>query len=274
MEHAGLVDSHCHLSLDSFVLDLEAVLARAAEAGVSRIVVPGIDLASSRAAVELAAGHAALQAAVGVHPHHAGSWQPGTLDELRDLAQSPGVVAIGEIGLDYVRHLSPPKAQRSVFEAQLDLAGQLGLPVIVHNRQAIDDLLLALTGWSAGLAEGLTDRAGVLHAFSAGADEGLAAIEAGFFLGVAGPITFHNADDRRRITAAFPLDRLLVETDSPYLSPHPHRGQPNEPARVRLIAERLAELVGQTLQDIADATTYNACTLFGWTHGIGHSHLL
>ena len=274
MDSAPLVDSHCHLSLESFASDLEPVLERAAAAGVGRIVVPGIDLATSRTAVQLAAEYPQLRAAVGVHPHHAGDWAEGTLEELAALAQSPGVVAIGEIGLDYVRLLSPRETQRQVFERQLELARQLGLPIIVHNREAIDDLLTDLSGWAADLPVSMTKRAGVLHAFSAGAEAGHKAIDSGFFLGVAGPITFRNADDRRRVTAALPLERLLVETDSPYLSPHPHRGKPNEPARVRLIAERLAELVGLNLQDIADATTHNACTLFGWTHGIGYSHLL
>lgn len=274
MKSAPLVDSHCHLSDDAFAADLPDVLARARESGVSRVVVPGVDLPSSRRAVELAESNAGLYAAVGVHPHEARQWNAETEVELRQLARSPRVVAIGEIGLDYHYDHSPRPQQRAAFDAQLAVAAELGLPVIVHNREAIDDVLASLLPWAASLPAPHRHHPGVLHAFSADVRSGRRAVAAGFSLGIAGPITFKNADDRRRITAELPIESFLIETDSPYLTPHPHRGSRNEPAYVRLVAQALADMEGMDQTELATRTTNNAAELFGWDHGTEDSNLL
>ncbi len=265
MAQAELADTHCHLMLEAFAGDLEAVLVRAREAGVRRILVPGIDLQSSRQAVQLAERHPELYAAVGLHPHDAHHWEAKTASQLRSLAQHPKVVAIGEIGLDYYRDLSPRPQQRSAFAAQLKLAAELGLPVVVHNRQAMEDLLPTLFEWARSLsAAGAQSPPGVLHAFSGDQEQALQAIEAGFLLGIAGPLTFRNAHLRRTITSGLPQDHLVLETDAPYLAPHPHRGRRNEPAYVRLIADSLAKVMETSLASIAKVTSQNASRIFGW----------
>jgi TatD DNase family protein len=262
-----LTDTHCHLTLPEFDRDCQAAIDRARAGGVGRIVVPGIDLPTSRAAVDLAEGTPGLRAAVGIHPHHASEWSPQAARELAELAGSPCVCAIGEIGLDYHRGYSPRPDQLTAFRAQLTLAAELGLPVVVHNREATQDVLGHLIEWAARLPEELGERAGVLHAFSADSASARQAIEAGFFLGVGGPITYRNAHARRQITAELPLDRLVIETDSPYMTPHPHRGERNEPARLGLIAQGLAEVHSVELGDLASVTSGNASRLFGWTDG-------
>jgi TatD DNase family protein len=254
-----LVDTHCHLDFDRFDEDREAVLQRAAEAGVGRIVVPALDLDNARTVLRLAERHEIVYAAIGVHPNSAAGWQASWLDELRALAWREKVVAIGEIGLDYYWDRTPPAVQREAFAAQCALAAGLGLPVIVHNREASEDVLRIL------LASPLAGRAapGVLHSFSASPAVAAEAVAAGFYLGFTGPLTFQKADELRAIAAQAPLDRLLVETDAPFLTPHPHRGQRNEPAYVALVAAQLAALHGMTPEAMAAQTTDNARRLFG-----------
>ena len=264
-----LADTHCHLCLAEFEPDLAEVLERARRDGVERILVPGIDLETSRRAVELAEDHAEIFAAVGVHPHHAAGYGPATRTALRQLAASARVVAIGEIGLDYFRDRSPRPAQRSAFDDQLDLAAELGRPIVVHNREATADVLERVLPWAAG-----RDRPGVLHAFSGDTAEAIAAAEAGFYLGVAGPITFPGAEDRRQVTGQLPKGRVILETDSPYLTPHPHRGLRNEPARVDLIAAALAQIWETDPADTRRIVWKNAATLFQWDHGTDNRHLL
>ena len=270
----NLVDTHCHLTLDQFQTDRMQVLDRAEEAAVEIIVVPGIDLLSSRRAVELAESADGIYAAVGYHPHAADEWNDQSAGELRQLAESDSVVAIGEIGLDYHHEYCPPDLQKEVLKKQLELAAELGLPVILHNRESLGDLLPIITEWRETLPGGLRDRAGVLHAFSGTRSQGEQATKAGFYLGVGGPITFSNAEDRRQVTKGLDLKRLLVETDAPYLSPHPHRGKRNEPANTRLVAERLADLFELDLETVAGITTKNASELFGWSNGIDNSNIL
>lgn len=269
-----LVDSHCHLTLDAFEEDLPSVLSRARETSVARILIPGIDLPSSQRAVALAEETPGLFAAVGVHPHNASSWRADIAEKLRALATSPAVVAIGEIGLDFYRDHSSPEEQQRAFAAQLELACDLELPVIVHLRQSAEEVLEAVGPWSHRLPSALNERAGVLHAFSGDEGQGLRAVDAGFFLGVAGPITYQGADRRRATTQQLPPERLLVETDAPYMSPHPHRGERNEPAYVRLVAAGLARTTGASLNQIATQTTHNAATLFDWNHGTSNRNLL
>jgi TatD DNase family protein len=263
-----MVDTHCHLNLAQFDSDRQRVIGRASEVGVERIIVPGIDLESSRAAVDLADEEDSVYAAVGIHPHNAASWTKTAARELTALAGSGKVVAIGEIGLDYYRDLSPRDVQKIAFVEQLQLAGELKLPAIIHNRDAIDDVLNLSLIYSAGLQPEMSRRAGVLHAFSADLDSAKTAIAAGFYLGTAGPITFRNAEDRRTITASLPIEALVIETDSPYLSPHPLRGKRNEPANLKHIADGLALTLRKGMLSVAEITTQNAAALFDLYDGM------
>jgi TatD DNase family protein len=259
-----LIDSHCHLDFPQFDADRDEVLTRSAAAGVTALINPGADLESSRRAVALAERHAAIYATVGIHPHDATTLDGSALAELRQLAAHPKVVAIGEIGLDYYRDLSPRDRQRAAFEAQLDLAAELNLPVIVHQREAAADVLAALRAWAAGGHPGC-----VLHAF---AGEGAVADEAvaqGFYLGIGGPLTYRNARRLPEIVPHLPLERLLLETDAPYLPPHPYRGQRNEPAYLALVAHRLAELRALPLETVASQVTENTRQAFRLKPGTG-----
>jgi len=205
--------------------------------------------------------------AVGVHPNEALSWDSDTIHRLQEAARHPKVVAIGEIGLDYYRDYSPHDLQRRVLKDQLELAAELSLPVIIHNRQATEDVLELLTAWHAALVADnspLKDRPGVLHSFSDQLPTALQAINLGFFIGFTGPITYRNAPDLQEIASKIPLDCILIETDAPFLPPHPHRGKRNEPAYVRLVAEKIGELQSVDYQTIAMATSANANRLFDW----------
>jgi TatD DNase family protein len=269
-----LADTHCHLDFHVFDEDRGAVLDRAREAGVGRILNPGIDLPSSRNAVHLAQAVPEVYAAVGIHPNEALTWQAGTPADLQELvAQSrageaaPVVVAIGEIGLDYYRDRAPRQLQHQVFQAQLDLAAELGLPVVIHNREATADLLSILADWQAYLASTgspLADRPGVLHSFSGDARAASQAIELNFYIGITGPVTFKKASALQEIVAGLPESPLLLETDAPFLAPHPFRGKRNEPAWVRQVAGKIAELRNLTYPELARQTSANAERLFRW----------
>jgi TatD DNase family protein len=275
-----LTDTHCHLDLDLFDSDREAVLERAARAGVERILIPGLSVSSSRAVVQLAANHPMLFAAVGVHPSEALTWETSTLADLRNLALSgisdgSKTVAIGEIGLDYYWEGAPHDHQRMVLKEQLDLAASLNLPVILHLREARDastglcaeDMLNLLEPWVAGLKaekSPLAERPGVLHSYAGTLETARAALELGFFIGVTGPVTFKNARARQEVVAGLPLDRLLIETDAPFLAPHPQRGKRNEPAYVGLIADKIGLLHSRSSEEIASLTSANASRLFSW----------
>jgi TatD DNase family protein len=252
-----LVDTHCHLDVAQFEADRQAVLERALANGVRRIVVPGTDLASSRRAVALAEQHALVRAAVGVHPTAAADFSNETLAELRDLAQHPKVDAIGEIGIDLYWHTVSLEKQQQAFRAQLELASQLARPAIIHDRDAHAQVMAALSA--------VTLPAGVvLHAFSGEAAMAEAVLAAGYFLGVDGPLTYKKNERLRAIFQAAPLERILIETDAPYLTPQARRGTRNEPAFVRHVAEKLAEVRHSTLEQVAAATTGNAARFFGW----------
>jgi TatD DNase family protein len=254
MVTAMLVDSHAHLDFSQFDDDREKVIQRAREARLVAILNVGTDLASSRAAVALAQKYDFVYAAVGVHPHDAKTVTSTVLDKLRTLARHPTVVAVGEIGLDYYRDLSPRPVQRRAFADQLALATELALPVVLHSRQAHGDVLAALRGW---------DGTGVLHSYSAGPERLDQVLELGFSIGISGPVTFPKADSLRAVAAQVSLDRLLVETDCPYLTPVPHRGRRNEPAYVQHVVEAVARARGLPVQVVAQATVDNARRLFG-----------
>jgi TatD DNase family protein len=259
-------DTHCHLDFYDFDPDRRVVLAHAREAGLSRLLVPAIDLVSSRSAIQLAESHADVYAAVGVHPNSSSEWQRGTLGTLRELASHPKVVAIGEIGLDYYRDRAPRDHQREVFRVQLALARELALPVIIHvrnsrpsDRACIDDVISILSAWEPGV-----EWQGVVHSYSGDETEAKALMALGFYIGITGPITYKSAAALKDLVATLPLERLLIETDSPFLPPHPYRGQRNEPAYVVKVAEKIAELRQAPLESIASQTTANAARLFGW----------
>jgi len=270
-----LIDSHAHLDSSQFDDDRKTVILRAQEAGLVAILNVGTDLASSRAAVALAEKYDFIYAAVGIHPHDAETVTPAVLDQLRALAHHPKVVAVGEIGLDYYRDLSPRPVQRRAFADQLALAAELHLPVVIHSREAHDDVLAALREWvgfpPGGGAEGgrlppgggIEGGLGVLHSYSAGRERLEEVLNLGFSIGISGPVTFPKANHLRAVAAAVPLERLLVETDCPYLTPVPHRGKRNEPAYVRYVVEAIARVREVPAEAAAQATADNARRLFG-----------
>ena len=249
-----LVDAHAHLDFPQFDGDREAVIRRAREAGIVAIVNVGTDLASSRAAVALASSYDFIYAAVGVHPHDAKTVTPAVLEELRVLARQAKVVAIGEIGLDYYRDLSPRAVQRDAFREQLALSSEVGLPVIVHSREAHEDTLAALRGW---------EGTGVLHSYSGGSELLPQVLAMGFLIGISGPVTFKNAGSLRTVAGEVPQDSLLIETDCPYLTPEPYRGRRNEPAYVRYVAGAVARARDVSPEAVAQTTTNNTRRLFG-----------
>jgi TatD DNase family protein len=251
-----LFDSHCHLSDERLVGEVDAVVARAREQGVTRLLTVGADPDDFDTVTALARRFAGVWAAVGVHPHIADRTDPGVLARIALLAATPEVVAVGETGLDYHYDHAPRDAQRRSFLAHLDLAERLDLPVIVHSRSADSDTAAVLRDAAAGRVRG------VLHCFDGGPALLDAALEAGWYVSFSGVVTFKNyagAD----LLRAVPADRLLVETDSPYLAPVPMRGKRNEPAFVRHVAEAVAAHRGVPFEGVARTTTENACTLYG-----------
>lgn len=251
-----LIDSHAHLDGEKFAGDREAVLQRARDAGVVAVLTIGVDLASSERAVALASAHDELYATVGVHPHDAAKFDDADWPKLEALWRHPRVRGVGETGLDYFYDFSPRERQQGLFRRQLEVAGTVGHPVVIHIRDAYDDAfeLIAAVGLPAG---------GVVHCFTAGPAECERALALGLYVSIPGVVTFKNGESIRAALPLIPDDRLLIETDSPYLAPTPHRGRRNEPAFVVETARRVAEVRGQTLAEIADLTRANACRLFG-----------
>ena len=254
MSSPELADSHCHLQMGD---DRSALLSRARAAGVTRFLVPGTTLADSEHAAAMADPAAGVFAAVGVHPHEAKDFDPARDGaRLEELARRPGVAAIGEIGLDFHYDHSPREKQIEVLEWMLDCAARLGLPVLLHNRESGAEMLAALE------RRGLRRDAGVFHSFTEDAAYGARAVALGYLVSFSGMITFRAAENIRSAAAGLPLEAMLVETDTPYLAPAPHRGKPCEPAFVVETAKRLAEVKGTTLEAVAAATTANFDRLF------------
>ena len=248
-----LVDAHCHLGDRAFAADRDAVLARARGAGVGHVVVVGATLAESEGAVALARTRPGLSATVGIHPHEAGAWSAAAALRVQELGALPDVVAVGETGLDYHYNHAPRDAQRRAFEAQLRLGADLGKPVVVHAREADADMAAMLRGAHATI---------VLHSFSAGPEVFEAGMAIAAYFSFSGMITFKHwalAD----CVMACPRDRLLVETDAPYLAPVPHRGTRNEPAYVSAVAAALGRARGEPVETLGAATTANARRAFG-----------
>ena len=256
-QEAFLVDSHVHLDDAAFTKDREQVVAFAQQLGVKWMLNPGADLPSSVQAVALADSYPCIYAAVGVHPHDAQGVPDNYLEQLADLARHSKVVAIGEIGLDYHYDYSPRAKQQEVFRQQLRLAIKLGKPIIVHEREAPADTLQILR------EEEVQKVGGVMHCFSGSRETAAQCLALGMYISFAGPVTFKNARRSLEVAAGIPLERLLVETDAPYLAPEPYRGKRNEPGHVLLVAQRIAQARGMGLAELGAAVTRNAETLWG-----------
>lgn len=257
-----LIDTHCHVNFESYDEDRDAVLQRAADASVTRIIIPATDLTTSQESIDLSKQYRGIFAAVGLHPNSTANFTPDDLEKIEAMANNNKIIAIGEIGLDYYWDTSPKDTQKRAFEQQLDLARKHELPVIIHNRDASEDVLDILENWVKDLPESLKHRPGVMHSFSASPEIAQRTLNAGFFMGFTGPITFKKAEDLRRIAADTPLDRILVETDGPFLTPHPYRGKRNEPAYIPYIVDRIASLHQLPAEEMGRITTENAERLF------------
>jgi TatD DNase family protein len=249
-----LVDTHCHLHL--LERPPEEVVAEARAEGVGHLVDVGVDLDSSRQAAANAARLEHVSATAGVHPHDAVTLDGRVLGELRALLADERVVAAGETGLDYYRDHSPRPVQRAAFAAHVRLARELGKALVVHNREAFADVLAILDG------EGAPERV-VFHCFTGDEQAAARVVEAGWYVSFAGTVTFRNAPEQRAACAAVPLDRMVLETDSPFLSPHPYRGRPNHPGRVAVTAATVAAVHGVPVEQVAAATTSSAVRVFG-----------
>ena len=251
-----LFDTHAHLHFPDFAEDLTAVLARARDAGVRGIVTIGTDVETSRAAVAIASRESDVWAAVGIHPHDAGEADDDALAEIERLATAPRVVAIGEMGLDYFRDLSPRGAQGRCFQSQLALARRVGKPALIHCREAHADTLAALARADIGRI------GGIMHCFSGDAAVARQCLELGLTISIAGPVTYPNARKLPEVVRLVPADRLVVETDCPYLPPQPYRGKRNEPAYVAITAARVAELRGESIEQLGPVMAANARRVF------------
>ena len=253
-----LVDSHAHLDGRQFTHDLDETIARATTNGISHILTIGCDLESSKDSIAVAEKYDNIFAAVGVHPHDATEINGDTLEKLRSMLTHPKVVALGEIGLDYYRDRSPREIQRSAFRQQIRLAKDMGKPIIVHDREAHSEVIQILK------EENGAQVGGVLHCFSGDLKMAKQCLELGFYLSFTGTITYPKNDTIREIIKEIPIDRMLIETDCPYLSPQKFRGKRNEPAYVRYTAEKLAEIKGLSIEDVARITSRNCHDLFGF----------
>lgn len=258
-----LTDTHAHLNDEKYSADLPEVIERARAAGVERIICCGYDAPSSEKAVEIAAQYDCVYATVGVHPHDSKHYDAQARSRISELANNPKVIAVGEIGLDFHYDFSPREAQLAAFADQIALAGELRLPVVVHSRESNRECLQVLRESAANVL------GCVFHCFSG--DEAFAreVLDMGFYVGFDGPVTFKSSDALRRIVKMCPMDRILIETDCPYLSPVPHRGKRNEPAYVRYVAEAIAAEKQIPIEELAAITSRNAAVLFGCLGAIG-----
>lgn len=252
-----LTDSHTHLNAEQFNEDQDEVIERARDAGVTRIVNVGFNRETIPSSIALAERYDFIYSTVGWHPVDAIDMMPGDLEWIEELCKHEKVVAIGEIGLDYYWDKSPKDVQQRVFREQIRLARKLGMPIVIHNRDAHQDILHILK------EEKAEEVGGIMHCFSGSWETAKQCLDMNFHISFGGPVTFKNAKQPKEVLAQVPLDRLLIETDAPYLTPHPFRGKRNETGYVRLVAETAAEIRGMTLEEIAEITTNNAIRLLG-----------
>ncbi|MEK4027407.1 MULTISPECIES: TatD family hydrolase [Bacillaceae] len=251
-----LFDTHVHLNAEQYNEDIEEVIERARAAGVETMVVVGFDRPTIQKALELIEKYEFLYASVGWHPVDAIDMEEEDLAWLEELAAHPKVVALGEMGLDYHWDKSPKDVQKEVFRKQIQLAKKVKLPIIIHNREATQDIVEILK------EEGAEEVGGIMHCFSGSVETARECVAMNFYISLGGPVTFKNAKKPKEVAVDIPLDNLLIETDCPYLAPHPYRGKRNEPAYVKLVAEQIAELKGMDYEEVARITTENAHKLF------------
>ncbi|ENQ3080791.1 TatD family hydrolase [Bacillus sp. WLY-B-L8] len=252
-----LFDTHSHLNAEQFKEDLQEVIARMKEVGVSYTVVVGFDEMTIKKAIELAETYDFIYAAVGWHPVDAIDMTEEHLKWLEELAAHPKVVALGEMGLDYHWDKSPKEVQKEVFRKQIKLARKVNLPIIIHNRDATQDIVDILK------EENASEVGGIMHCFSGSVEVAKQCVEMNFLISLGGPVTFKNAKKPKEVAMEIPMEQLLIETDCPYLTPHPFRGKRNEPSYVKLVAEEIAKLKGLSYEEVAVKTTENAKKLFG-----------
>ena len=263
-----LSDTHCHLYMHDFENDLNTVIKDAHAAGIRKILVPGIDLETSQSSIRLSDQYPEfIYAAVGIHPNHSTGVEDSDLDSIESLANHSNVAAIGEIGLDFYRDKASSNDQIHVLIKMLKIAKKTGKPICIHNRDADSIIIEILDSWYSDLVEtksDLTKRPGVFHSFSGSEIISEWALTHNFFLGISGPVTFPNSKDLQNKIREIDLTHLLVETDAPYLSPQPHRGKRNEPANVRFVCEKIAEIKQIGIEEVIVRTSENANTLFSW----------
>jgi TatD DNase family protein len=262
----NIVDTHAHLDMSHFDKDREDVIARAKDAGVKRIVTIGIDLKSNLKAIQLAEKYPEVQAAVGIHPQESTGIQKKHIDQLAQMSKHSRVVGIGETGLDYFHNNAPREDQLHAFEWQLELAQTRGLPVIIHSRQALEETRVILRNWSSAYKLPVAKPRGVIHCFGGDLATALEYIEMGFYISIGGYIGYPSSAPLREAVAGIPVDKLVIETDCPFLPPQKFRGKRNEPAYTAITAGILAEIKHMPLEDLASRTTQNAEILFNLTH--------
>lgn len=263
----SLTDTHCHLYLPQFDLDRDDVIKKAIDSGITRILIPGIDIKTSEQALNLCAIYPkVLYAAIGIHPNSKMDFDEESIEKLKTLAKSDHVVAIGEIGLDYYRLGNPIANQKRMFQSQLEVSSEFNLPVCIHNRNASEDVIEIVEKWRVLNREKKkqTFPIGVFHSFTGSSDLANKILKLGFFLGVTGPITYPKNNDLRNVIKMLPLEKILIETDSPYLPPHPFRGQRNLPVFVKYIARELSNLFQLEMELIKYFTSKNANEIFHW----------
>lgn len=251
-----LFDTHMHLNARQFMEDQAETIQRALDAGVERMLVVGFDEETIKLALELIEKYDFIYGAVGWHPVDAIDFQPEHLDWLASLSEHPKIVAIGEMGLDYHWDTSPKDVQEVVFRKQIRLAKKLQMPIIIHNREATTDVIRVLQ------EENAIEIGGIMHCYSGTVEEVQACLDMNFYISLGGPVTFKNGKEAKAVAEIVPLDCLLIETDAPFLAPHPYRGKRNEPAYVKLVAEEIARLRDMTFEEIAQITTDNAKKIF------------
>ncbi len=251
-----LFDTHVHLNARDFFEDREETIKRAFDAGVTRMLVVGFDRETIPLAIEIAEQYETIYAAVGWHPVDAVDMTEQELEWLEELSSHPKVVALGEMGLDYHWDKSPKEVQKEVFRKQIRLAKKVQLPIIIHNREATEDIISILK------EEKAESVGGIMHCYNDSVDYVQDCLDMNFYISLGGPVTFKNATLPKEVAVHVPLERLLIETDAPFLAPHPYRGKRNEPAYVKLVAEKIATLRGTSLEEIGEITTKNAISLF------------